>query len=259
VAIEFKKTNFVRNLAKKHKLVQHLDKAIAADEFPFEFKMEPKQSDDAWHPSGHCTPPVSELYDIATGNHRSEFNQGGGLNKAFAVGHFWHQWLQFIVVEKLGFASWDEVERRGSRGWGEPEYRHAHGHPIEWRPYHWATGSGDIAPCHIPNHGEYVVDFKTMSGQQYKQQNLPEWAAAKYEAQINIYMSFFDLEKGLIVGICKDSPHEFKEWEFGRNQDLIDAIYGKWEFVSELLDADEAPSELDDEAFDYLPITGPLA
>ncbi|MDB5280877.1 MAG: hypothetical protein JWR61_5832, partial [Ferruginibacter sp.] len=206
-------------------------------------------------------PTCASLYDKAVAVMAGEEGKkpSTSLMKAFQVGHFWHAYIQWIVVEKLGFATWDDVEVRGKTGWGEMDQRAA---PTRvgastqffYKPYHWATGSADIAPCRIPVHGDYLVDIKTMGAHDYKQMGLPSWCAAKYEAQINIYMDWFDLEQAIILCVSKDSPHDFKEYNFERNQPLIDAIYGKWKLVGSCLEAGERPPE------DYevnLPLTGP--
>jgi hypothetical protein len=248
VAIKFPKSekyDFNRSLVKRHKLVPYLDRYLGKEVEDFHFHYEPKKEDDAWHPSGHCTPSPSDLYDLVSGP-KEKKEWGAAMLKTFLVGHFWHQLLQKAVLD-LEFAEPSAIERSGHKGWGDLVSRP--GREIMWTPYHWATGAGDIAPCSIPRHGDFVVDFKTMSAHQYKANDIPAWAADKYEAQINIYMDFFDLERGLIVAICKDTPHEMKEFEFVRNQPLIDAVYDKWEFVSACLDAGEAPTDLDDDAF----------
>lgn len=258
MAVTFRRTekrNFTRNLVKRHKLAGHLDRYLSTEVEEFEFAYEPKVEDDAWHPSGHCTPPVTALYGLAKSiiDGTAEKKQWDvGMLKTFMVGHFWHQLLQKAVVD-LGFASPEAIEVQGVRRWGEIVG------PRTAKPFHWATGAGDIAPCSIPGAGDYVIDFKTMSSHQFNSSGIPEWAADKYEAQINIYMDFFGLEKGIILAINKDTPHNFKEFEFERNQPLIDAVYDKWEFVSECLDNDEAPTTLDDKLFDNLPFTGPIA
>ena len=64
---------------------------------------------------------------------------------------------------------------------------------------------------------------------------------------------FFDLEKGLIVAIQKDAPHDMKEFEFVRNQPLIDAIYHKWNIVSQCLDEGVEPPK---EEVIELPVSG---
>lgn len=249
------KYDFNKSLVKRYKLVPHLDKFLSNEVQSLKFEYEPKKDDDGWHPSGMCLPPVTEMYQHAVlattpGATFKQKEWGAPMLKTFMVGHFWHQLLQHAVVE-IGLAPQEAIEVRGMKGWGdsvEPRMQDT-GKLVPWKPFHWASGSGDIAPCSIPTHGDYVVDFKTMSSHQFKTNGVPDWAANKYEAQIQIYMDFFGLEKGLIVAINKDSPHDMKEFTYSRNQPLIDAIYDKWEFVSECLDADEAPSALDDEMF----------
>lgn len=253
------KHNFNRNLVKRHKLVPHLDRFLVTEPENFQFDYEPKKTDDAFHPSGHCTPSVTALYasavehieDAKIPGPRKKVTRKASLQKTFLVGHFWHQLLQWAVVE-MEMADPMAIERQGRRSWGPPgkQTGEIDGIPVrEPRPYHWATGSADIAPLVLPTGEEYLVDFKTMGSHDFKGASMPSWAADKYEAQINIYLDFFDMERALIVAIQKDSPHDMKEFEFVRNQPLIDAIYDKWYFVSECLDAGEAPSELDNDEF----------
>ena len=244
---------FTKNMVKRHKLVTHLDRYLSKEVTDFEFVYEPKVGDDAWHPSGHCTPSVTDLYEIATGQ-VAQKDWGTSMLKTFMVGHFWHQLLQKAVLD-LGFAEPEAIERRGIEDWSDSE------DPLsDPLPFHWATGAGDVAPCSIPGYGDYVIDFKTQNSRSFKETSLPGWCADKYEAQINIYMDFFDLENGLIVCIDKDSPHGMKEFTFNRNQPLIEAIYAKWRFVSGCLDSDEAPTAFDDEEFSLSGLfTGPVA
>jgi hypothetical protein len=58
-------------------------------------------------------------------------------------------------------------------------------------------------------------------------------------------MDLFDLEQAMILGGNKDTPHDFKELTFVRNQPLIDAVYRKWEFVGDCLEGGTLPSEDD--------------
>jgi hypothetical protein len=228
VAIKLDKTALVKNLVKRHKLTPHLERAIAGGDFEWSFDYRPKIGDDAFHPSGHCLPSAYELWQMTQNDEVELFSPG--LYKTFMVGHFWHQYLQHICLEKLHFCEADSIERRGVRRWGDG-------------PFHYASGSGDIAPCVIPGYGECVVDFKTMGTHDFKRNGMPEWCRYKYEAQANIYMDFFDQERALIVCILKDSPHDFKEFEFHRNDALIEAIYDKWELVSHWLDEGVIPTE----------------
>lgn len=250
-------SKIVKSLGQKYKLVPHLDLALAQEDFDWEFKYRPKQGDDAWHPSGDCTPSLRDLYLKAKGQMEPD-PISGGLRKIFMVGHFWHQYLQWVVEHQLGFAGPEDIERRGTRRWDIPG-RLLRGDAqrdmnVQHKPYHWATGSGDIAPCRIPGHGDYVVDFKTQRSQAFRQATFPDWCAGKYEAQINVYMDFFDAEKALIVCIDKDG-HDMKEYEYHRNQPLIDAVYTKWKIVSECLDEGILPPEDEDIP---LPLRGPV-
>lgn len=235
MAIKLDTSKFVRNLANKHKLVPHLDRAIQGGEFEWSYEFPgPKKGDTAWHPSGHCTPSVYDLWSIAT-TEPAERKLPASLLKTFQVGHFWHQYLQFVTVEKLEFAEWGEIECTGAKGWGD------YGPGGGYEPFHWVKGSADICPVHIPVHGEYLIDFKTMKSADYKQNGMPRWCADKYECQANIYMDLFNIDQAIIVCILKDSPHDMKEFEFVKNQPLIDAIYDKWHIAAECIATEVEP------------------
>lgn len=283
MAIKIDKSKMVRNLARNTKLIQHIDKCIKdVGDFTWQYEYTPKEEDDAFHPSGHCTPSPWELYNYATDSGKltmeapADYNPdtesgpiqknrqegfSASILKTFQVGHFWHAYLQWIVEKKLEFCEPAAIERRGANGWGdmgfkrkeEPTYNRSLD-PM-WHPFHWVTGSADIAPCALPGFGDYLIDFKTMGSHDFKPMTAPKWAVGKWECQLNVYMDFFDIEKALIVGILKDSPHDFKEFEFHRNQELIDALYTKWHLVSECLDENVEPPE-DEEIF--LPLRGPV-
>jgi hypothetical protein len=251
---------FVKQLAVKYRLVPLLERAIRSlGEFSWEYKYEPKVGDDAWHPSGDCTPSLTDLYYQATGA-GEEWDRSGML-KTFQVGHFWHQYLQEIMV-RANLADPSDIERRERRGWGplgtleaEVRYFPHFSDPILWKPYHWATGSADVAPFELDMGPRAVVDFKTMKSMDFKRMDPPAWAVDKWECQGNIYMDWHNCDVAIFVGINKDSPHELKEWEFRRNQPLIDAIYQKWELVSMCLDEGIVPPE---EEEIQLPLEGPV-
>lgn len=239
------KTKLVRNLAQGNILVPFLDRAFQEFDDPFEFRYEPKQHDDAWHPSGDCLPLVTDLYAKALGE-GDTFSPSGSLRKQFLVGHFWHQLLQFLVVERLEFGTgWGDIEREGTDVWGGS---------VQPKAFHWIHGSADICPLDT---GKWkgLVDFKTMKPTDFNQSAMPDWCADKYLCQMNIYMHLFDQEKALIMAINK-SDGQFKEFEYTRDQDLIDNIVDKWRFVSECLDAGLSPTAEDDEAF-LLPFQSP--
>lgn len=243
--------NFGKNLVKKYRLVPHLDRYFSKEVTGLQFTLVGKEPDDAWHPSGHCTPSPSDLYLLATD--RLAGIENISFTKAFPVGHFWHALCQKAVVD-LGFATPEAIERRGSRTWGNKlEIQHFdNGTSICYSdPFKWCTGAADVAPLELPGAEPIVVDFKTMNSRSYGKADSPlsSYVADKFECQINIYMDFFDIDVGIILAIMKDGPHDMKEFEFRRNQPLIDAIYEKWEFVGECIEAGAEPTQLDDDYF----------
>jgi hypothetical protein len=263
--IKFKsidKSKVVRNLGKKYKLVPYVEKALVGFEDEWKFKCQEKLKDHAWHPSSHCTEPVTVLYAFATEPIEPKPNNATST-KNFQVGHFWHQLLQHIVLHKLEMCKPDAIERVGMKSWGDKEK----GRVIitkaglsagDWKPesYHYVRGSGDIAPLETPD-WKGLVDFKTMASGQFAPNYVPPQYAAKYECQMNIYMDLFDEEQMILFAINKDNG-EFKEFLYERNQVLIDAIYDKWKFVSAAIDAGEEPTKMDDEMFKLPELTGPV-
>ena len=216
--------NLAKSLVKNEKLVPHLEKVIDQGDFEWSFDYKPKEDDKFWHPSTDSTPSLLELYQKANAiiakDESQMFVPSPSLRKTFMVGHFWHAYIQFLVVERLGFATWNEVERKGKKTWGRKSFQ-------------GAAGSGDLAPALLPISEEWLVDIKTMGSHDFNLKTLPGRFADKWECQVNVYMDLFDLEQALILGVQKDSPHAFKEFHFVRNQELIDALYLKWKLVSE--------------------------
>lgn len=247
MAVKLDHTKLVKNLGSQYKLVPHLDKAIAEHDFAWQYNYQPKQSDTAWHPSSDCTPPITELLHKARNYEPKQVT--GQLRKTFAVGHYWHAYLQEIL-KRIDFADEEAIEREGTRKWDSQGRKITNVVPA---PYHWVRGSADVAPVTIPRHGEFLVDFKTTSSHDFTRQGAPHWAADKWESQVNIYMDLFNLDRALIVCIQKDSPHDFREIEYHRNQPLIDTLYSRWHQVSHALNTE---AELSDEE-DYLPFKGP--
>lgn len=213
----------------KTQLVSYLDRAASNWEGDWEYRYTPKEVDESWHPSGDCTPSVHELWQgaksVLDGTAEPAFH---GMNKTFQVGHFWHQYLQHIVLNVLGFCDEKAIERSGRKDWGD-------------RPFEHVSGSADIAPLILPSGKKLLVDFKTMGSHAFRNNEPPAWAVDKWECQMNIYLDFFDLDEAIILGINKDSPHDFKEFTYLKNQPLIDAIYEKWKLVSMCLYEDVEP------------------
>lgn len=248
---KFTLDQFRKDLSPKFKLAPKLDKALRDFDESWTFSYEPKEHDTYWHPSSHCTPLPSDLYDMA----QERLNPDPEANRDFQrkmakfsqVGHFWHQYLQHIMV-RYGICDIGSVEKEGFKPlYGDEGWAKEPGHFLACR------GSADVAPWVYQGH-DYIVDFKTMASRSFQKVTLPDSFAAKYECQMNIYMDFFGYERALILAINKDTPHDFKEFEFRINQPLVDAIYDKWKFVAACIDADERPDADDDQDFAELPL-----
>lgn len=237
-------------MAGKFKLIPHLERCIQDFDEEWTFTYKPKEHDLYWHPSSDCVPPPSALYESALRRLNGEPNPDAGRMRKYGfVGHFWHQYLQHLLV-RYELAEPKAIERQGFKGWGEDFGLPKDFEQTIFQPFHVCVGSADVAPANIPRHGDYLIDFKTMGSVHFKAVALPDFFREKYECQINIYMDFFDYDKALIVGINKDTPHDMKEIEYRRNDELVEAIYNKWKFISECLEHNEPPSELDDADFE---------
>jgi len=210
--------SFVKDLAKKEILVPHINNYLARAQFPdsFDTEIRPgKEPDDAFHPSSDCYPCECELYKKFSGQVEKETFTATS-HKNFFVGHFWHGLLQDILCNQLGFCEKEDIEkelRHDGDGW-------------------WARGFADVAKCDIPGKGSYLIDFKTMNSFSY--QKPADVLLAKWAMQVNCYMAWDNrVESAIIVGIQKDTPHEFKEFVFHRDNQMLETIYGKWGRVSE--------------------------
>lgn len=212
--------SFIKDLAKKEILVPHINNYLARADFPKTFDIAiptHKEPDDAFHPSGDCTPCECELYAKFTGTAtKQELNATS--HKNFFVGHFWHGLLQDILCDRLGFCEKDDIEKE--LRFQDPKW--------------WARGFADIAKCDIPGKGSYLIDFKTMNTFSYQKPN--EKLLAKWQLQVACYMAWDNrVESAIIIGIQKDTPHEFKEFVFQRDDSILEPIYEKWTRVSEAM------------------------
>jgi len=247
-------------------------------EYEWTADFKPKILDDAWHPSGDCTPSVYELWLKASGQNVRKPNTLS-QKKTFQLGHYFHQWIQDILL-RIDFAEYDAIERRGGTFWGETLFVEPPWHdgsPIElpeaawnlfpevpgqWRVFHkpaawhWATGSADVAPCKLVDGSHVLLDIKSISSVDAKSNTPPARYVDKWECQACIYLDWFDLDEAIFLGVSKESPHNFREWSFKANPPLVDAIYEKWRLVSMCLDeGEEVPEDFDIE----LPLLGPQA
>jgi hypothetical protein len=274
--------NLIQALGLNYRVAPFIDKYIDENpEYPWTFTLEPKIGDDAFHPSGDCTPSVYELW------YSRKFPEPRKLTisnkKTFSIGHYYHQWLQDILV-RIKFSKPEELEVRGgyhwdtdpevmsSQEWSDcnilyPSPRNAWG-LFDWsdelylgklkpRPYHWCTGSAD-AIVTLPDGAQPLIDFKSMASRDMQVDYPPERYVKKWECQGAMYCEWHDKNEIIFIGVNKDSPHNLKEFTFKSNPNLVRAIYEKWQIVSMALDEDIELQEDDDidlESFYKGPVT----
>jgi hypothetical protein len=70
------------------------------------------------------------------------------------------------------------------------------------------------------------VDIKTMNKVEFGQ-GASEHTMLKWKAQVSCYMDWLDTEKAFILAVCKDSPHEFREYQIQKDVPLLEEIYGR--------------------------------
>ncbi len=193
-----------------------------------------KAGDDAFHPSGDCYPCALEIYLKKIGVMESKIT--GSTHKTFMVGHFWHGLLQAALID-MGFTEEQYIEARVSH------------FTDKW----WGTGSADVLRCEIPGVGPVLVDFKTMNDYSFNQISLDPSLLEKWTLQTNCYMQWSghdDIERAIIVGVQKGTPHNFKEFVIPRNETVLEDVYKKWDLVSDAISSKTIPHcDCDDEKF----------
>lgn len=213
-----------------------IDQYLARGKFPptWELTIEnEKEWDDHFHPSSDSFTDPDLLYLDKTGQlKRSPIS--ASLRKTFDVGHMWHRYLQNILVE-MGFVRASNVERPLQQFLWETTV------PEGLRSF-YGKGTADLVDVNIPGHGEWLVDIKTMGKENF--QNPPENIMKKYFAQVNLYGDWLKTDKMLILAVCKDSPHDFREWIVPRDEGILEDIYARWRFVSECIAKRIRPSEV---------------
>lgn len=237
------KFSFTKALSTKNVLTPHINSYLERGLFPDEWNLQirpNKPKDDAFHPSGDCLPCARELYYKHSGQ-LPERKIDATSHKNFNVGHMWHSWLDTIVVDGLGFAKWEDVEKQC--GYAQERW--------------WATGLADIAYCDIPGKGVYLIDWKTMNSRIFGYEpDQPQLAAIleKYRYQVNCYMHWTGRERCIIVGIEKDTPHAFREFVYEYDPDLLAPVYNKWDIVAACLRSGIPPDcDCDDCPVAHLP------
>ena len=215
-------SKFSKHLTRNEILVPYLNNYFATANWPdnWQFTVHPnKEKDDAFHPSSALM-CLKALWFKMEGYEFPEELKDFGQQKNFLFGHFYHTTLQWIMVEGLGFATWDDIEKEFDFHLETPK-----GNPYRVR------GFVDIAKCVIPNTDPFLVDIKTMNARIYAQSPTPDFWVEKFEAQVRMYLDFTGLDKAVVLLVEKDSPHRFKELVIERDDLFVDQIVEGWESV----------------------------
>lgn len=223
---------FARHFATGEILVPHLNNWFALADFPDEIPLTlrpNKEQDDAFHPSSAlmCERALFAKMRGELPPETTTLDQ----QKTFMFGRYVHELIQWIVVEQLGFSTWDQVEKDSDFA-----LTTAAGNPYRVR------GFPDIARMDIPGQSAPVLlDIKSIAARLYGLAELPPSLRKKYLAQTQIYLEFEDLELGILLMTEKDSPHRFREVHVQRDGAMVDEIMDGWEYVTDCLAADELP------------------
>jgi hypothetical protein len=202
-------------------LVPHIEAYQARGKFPETWDIEIrnyKESDKHFHPSSHCFAYPRDIW-LAMQDRLIYPKVTPALRRTFDCGHMWHGYLQAMLVE-MGFVHPDNVERK---------LQHK---IVTHRGECIGSGTADLVDVEIPGHGKWLVDIKTMSKPEFEA-GASEYTFKKWDAQVSCYMDWLGVSKAMVLAICKDSPHQMREYQIVKNVQLLNEIYDRWTYVAE--------------------------
>lgn len=207
----------------------HIEAYQARGKFPETWDVQirnHKERDSHFHPSSHCFTPPHDLWLAMQGRLISP-KISPALRRTFDCGHMWHGYLQEMLIE-MGLVTRPNVER--------------HLICIVEGRYGQAVGSGtaDLVDVEIPGHGQWLVDIKTMSKPEFEA-GASQFTFQKWEAQVSCYMDWLGTEKAMVLAVCKDSPHQMREYQIVKNKLLLSQIYDRWSYVADCVRNDREP------------------
>lgn len=217
-------------------LVPYINAYQAAGKFPKEWTITIpnfKESDGHFHPSSHCFASPRDLYLDIKGL-TSKPKPSAALRRTFDCGHMWHGYLEEMLHE-MSFVSRENIERYIVK-----EMEGPYGSFV-------GAGTGDLVDVEIPNKGSWLVDIKTMNKGEFES-GANKFTFMKWEAQVNCYMDWLGAEQAMVLAVCKDSPHNMREYTITRKQDLLDEIYDRWSYTAKCLFWNTLPED------DYTPL-----
>lgn len=207
--------------SKSFLLTPHIERYLASGNFPDEWnlvirnkkeKRDYGEADIRFSPSSDTVSTVEEIVK----RHATAYAEEpltAAMRITFDCGSMWHEYLENIILA-MGFIEPEGVEQYFIKKIERP------------KGIAYTSGIGDLVGVNIPGAGKWLVDVKTMNAHSFK--SMPPYLMEKYVAQINLYGEWFGYKKLMILGVSKDSPHNFKEIIVPFNQSLVDSIYDRW-------------------------------
>ena len=224
-------------------LIPHIEAYQTAGKFPPTWNIQIenfKEKDDHFHPSSHCFLPPIDLWRQRKGL-ASYPPITSALRRTFDVGHMWHGYLEEILID-MGFVLRENVERAVT-----VKLQGAYG------PF-TAKGTIDLLNVEIPGHGTWLVDIKTMNGNEFSTGPMAQ-TSRKWEAQVNCYIDWAGkTNQAMILAVCKDSPHDMKEFKITPNTALLNEIYDRWSFVEYAIQTNKPPEFLESYTYEVDPL-----
>jgi hypothetical protein len=212
-------------------LVPHIEAYQQRAKFPPKWDIEirnDKQPDGHFHPSSDAFAHPTDLY-LARKGKIIPRPISPALRRTFDCGHMWHGYLQAMLVD-MKFVHPDGVEQHVTHtittAWGEAI----------------GAGTGDLVGVEIPGHGRWLVDIKTMNKPEFEQ-GASEYTLKKWNAQVSCYMDWFGFDKAFVLAISKDSPHDMREYQIVKDENLLAEIYDRWGYTARCLRDNTPPSE----------------
>lgn len=187
-----------------------------------------KEKDGHFHPSSDAFLPPRDLYLKIKGISSSP-PPSPALQRTFDCGHMWHGYLEAILMD-MDFVNPGNVERKVTQ--------------TKIGPYGEFTGSGtgDLVNVKVPGHGDWLVDIKTMNKNEFEA-GPNKFTFMKWEAQVSCYMDWFGADQALILAICKDSPHQMREFQIIKNESLLSEIYDRWSYTAKCVRDNVLPED----------------
>ena len=193
------------------------------DEYPIRIVNKERLFDGYFHPSSHAIAPELQLFYEFHPNYQT-YHEPLSANDVmtFQVGSAYHALIQSMLIH-MGFTTKDETEVSFTN------------------KRHWCSGTLDIRRLTLPNGNIVPVEIKSTG-----HFPISSFFLEKYTAQFQVYMDLGDenpQEEGLMLFLDKTSPHRFHEILVKRDEELLKAIYRKWNRVLEAIEFDD-PSML---------------